>query len=220
MAINRVPEYPPLYNRCRSGKPHKIQRRKVHGTGERCEDNRRFADLFNQLYFNGQQVVDAGELVEASEVYHGKPGEVSLIGVNELTDCFGFQTSLWELFTILPYRGDKRIYNFAEVKKIIEDSESEYRIISDAKIQGRTIMEILEAYKILHEYYPENTLESLYREKKFDNSETDTIKKHEFHASLLGEKAFSIKHDAKEQKRLREAATAFRKLYNEERWRR
>ncbi|MCI9143327.1 MAG: hypothetical protein HFH87_12010 [Lachnospiraceae bacterium] len=34
-------------------------------------------------------------------------------------------------------------------------------------------MEILEAYKILHE----------------------------FHASLLGEKAFSIKHDAKEQKR-------------------
>lgn len=147
-------------------------------------------------------------------------GKVSLIGVNELTDCFGFQTSLWELFTILPYRGDKRIYNFAEVKKIIEDSESEYRIISDAKIQGRTIMEILEAYKILHEYYPENTLESLYREKKFDNSETDTIKKHEFHASLLGEKAFNIKHDAKEQKRLREAATAFRKLYNEERWRR
>ena len=66
---------PPLYNRCRSGKPHKIQRRKVHGTGERCEDNRRFADLFNQLYFKGQQVVDAGDLAEASEVYHGKPGE-------------------------------------------------------------------------------------------------------------------------------------------------
>ncbi len=39
------------------------------------EDDKRFADLFNQLYFKGQQVVDAGELVEASEVYHGKPGE-------------------------------------------------------------------------------------------------------------------------------------------------
>ncbi len=80
-------------------------------------------------------------------------------------------------------------------------------------------MEILEAYEILHEYYPENTLENLYRGEKLDNSGTDTIKKHEFHANLLGEKASNIKHDAKEQKRLREAATAFRKLYNEERCR-
>ena len=39
------------------------------------EDDKRFADLFNQMYFKGQQVVDAGELAEASEVYHGKPGE-------------------------------------------------------------------------------------------------------------------------------------------------
>ena len=39
------------------------------------EDDKRFADLFNQLYFKGQQVVDAEELAEASEVYHGKPGE-------------------------------------------------------------------------------------------------------------------------------------------------
>ena len=39
------------------------------------DDDKRFADLFNQMYFKGQQVVDAGELAEASEVYHGKPGE-------------------------------------------------------------------------------------------------------------------------------------------------
>lgn len=39
------------------------------------EDNRRFADLFNQLYFKGRQMVEAEELVEASETYHGKPGE-------------------------------------------------------------------------------------------------------------------------------------------------
>lgn len=39
------------------------------------EDDKRFADLFNQMYFKGQQVADAGELAEASEVYHGKPGE-------------------------------------------------------------------------------------------------------------------------------------------------
>ena len=41
------------------------------------EDNYRFADLFNQLYFKGGQVVDPEELAEASEVYHGKPGEKS-----------------------------------------------------------------------------------------------------------------------------------------------
>ena len=39
------------------------------------DDDKRFADLFNQLYFKGRQVVDAEELAEASEVYHGKPGE-------------------------------------------------------------------------------------------------------------------------------------------------
>ncbi|MCI9336307.1 MAG: hypothetical protein HFH93_02015 [Lachnospiraceae bacterium] len=41
------------------------------------EDNYRFADLFNQLYFGGGQVVNPEELAEASEVYHGKPGEKS-----------------------------------------------------------------------------------------------------------------------------------------------
>ena len=41
------------------------------------EDNGRFADLFNQLYFKGKQVVEAGDLLDASEVYHGKPGEKS-----------------------------------------------------------------------------------------------------------------------------------------------
>lgn len=39
------------------------------------DDDKRFADLFNQMYFKGQQVADAGELAEALEVYHGKPGE-------------------------------------------------------------------------------------------------------------------------------------------------
>ena len=38
------------------------------------EDDKRFADLFNQLYFKGQQVVDAGDLAEASEVYHVRTG--------------------------------------------------------------------------------------------------------------------------------------------------
>ena len=39
------------------------------------EDNQRFADLFNQLYFKGKQIVDADGLEEASETYRGKPGE-------------------------------------------------------------------------------------------------------------------------------------------------
>ncbi len=38
------------------------------------EDDGRFADLFNQSYFGGRQVVDARELEEASEAYHEKPG--------------------------------------------------------------------------------------------------------------------------------------------------
>ena len=39
------------------------------------EDNQRFADLFNQLYFKGKQIVDADRVGEASETYRGKPGE-------------------------------------------------------------------------------------------------------------------------------------------------
>lgn len=36
VAKNGVPEEkPPLYNRCRFGKPHKIQRRHIHGQSKR-----------------------------------------------------------------------------------------------------------------------------------------------------------------------------------------
>ena len=38
------------------------------------DDDKRFADLFNQLYFKGRQGGDAEELAEASEVYHVRTG--------------------------------------------------------------------------------------------------------------------------------------------------
>ena len=41
------------------------------------EDNARFADLFNQLCFHGEQVVNAEELEEGSETYHGGGGSGS-----------------------------------------------------------------------------------------------------------------------------------------------
>ena len=39
------------------------------------EDSARFADLFNQAYFGGEQVVEPEELSEASEAYRGGKGE-------------------------------------------------------------------------------------------------------------------------------------------------
>ena len=76
-------------------------------------------------------------------------------------------------------------------------------------------MEILDAYKVLDEYYPQNVLKDLYRTKKYDNSETDTIKKHLYHAELLRGEA-KKSHDKEKQSRLNEAADAFEKLYHKE----
>ena len=43
-------------------------------------------------------------------------------------------------------------------------------------------MEIERAYEVLEQNYTKNELENLYRTKKFDNSETDTIRKHKYKA--------------------------------------
>ena len=54
-------------------------------------------------------------------------------------------------------------------------------------------MNIEEAWEILHEYYSEEYLKSLYVQKKFDGSETDIIREHAYNAKLLSEKAAKSK---------------------------
>lgn len=60
-------------------------------------------------------------------------------------------------------------------------------------------MEIEKAYEVLREYYSQTELDSLYRNKKFDGSESDTIKKHEYNANLLAKKARETKDEEKRQ---------------------
>ena len=46
-------------------------------------DNRRFADLFNGICFQGKTVIRAEDLLEASQVYHEVSGEIDLTGKRE-----------------------------------------------------------------------------------------------------------------------------------------
>lgn len=73
---------------------------------------------------------------------------MSLVCVNELPDCSGFQTSLRELFTILPYRGDKR-----RLKELL-DRNSVYQKMDEETAQTigvlmgiKKLMENREKYK-------------------------------------------------------------------------
>ena len=76
-------------------------------------------------------------------------------------------------------------------------------------------MDISEAYEILHKYFPKPILQGLYRQKKFDGSGTDTVKKHKYHGELLNREARNIKN-ADEQSKVYAAAKEFEKLYDEE----
>lgn len=76
-------------------------------------------------------------------------------------------------------------------------------------------MEIEKAYEVLYEYFSKRELQNMYREKGFDGSETDTIRKHKYNEELLNEKARSV-NDEEEQKKLRWAASAFRNLVEKE----
>lgn len=80
-------------------------------------------------------------------------------------------------------------------------------------------MNITEAYNILHKIYNNSDLQLLYREKGFDNSESDTIRKHLFHAKLLKDKAVMPLYMA-EQEQLLQAAKVFEELYEEENYKR
>ena len=42
-------------------------------------------------------------------------------------------------------------------------------------------MEIEKAYEVLYEYFSKGELQNMYREKGFDGSETDTIRKHKYY---------------------------------------
>ena len=75
-------------------------------------------------------------------------------------------------------------------------------------------MDITEAWEVLHKYYSKNDLESMYRRKKFDGSETDTNKKWEYNADLLMEKASSIS-DTEERRKLYAAADEFKRVVRE-----
>ena len=75
-------------------------------------------------------------------------------------------------------------------------------------------MDILDAWDVLHKYYPKTDLDSLYRRKKFDGSETDTNRKWGYNAELLREKAMRTR-DLEEQSRLYAAAKAFERIARE-----
>ena len=77
-------------------------------------------------------------------------------------------------------------------------------------------MDISDAYKVLNECYSKYDLRNLYREKGLDNSETDTIRKHLYHAQLLRDYAKKFCNNEVKQKRLYEATGVFEELYSKE----
>lgn len=62
----------------------------------------------------------------------------------------------------------------------------------------------------------EMTLEAYMVKKGFNNSETDTIRKHLYHAELLRDKAKNFYNNEEKRNRLCEAANIFEKLYYKE----
>ena len=78
-------------------------------------------------------------------------------------------------------------------------------------------MDILEAYDILHKYFSEDDLRTIYRIQNFDSSESDSIRKNEYNAKLLKDKECCI-IDKKEKEKLRLASRVFLDLSNEEKY--
>ncbi|MBQ3782574.1 MAG: hypothetical protein II838_03895 [Lachnospiraceae bacterium] len=76
-------------------------------------------------------------------------------------------------------------------------------------------MEADEARRVFQVYYSDEDFRHRCRKRGFDNSGTDTIKEHEFRASLLRQKLPECKDD-KEKRRLLEAANYFKSLYQKE----
>ena len=88
--------------------------------------------------------------------------------------------------------------------------------VADATITIRRskepIMDITEAYNILHKYYSKEDLRWMYNRKKFDGSEYDSYKKLDYNAELLREKAMRLpdKEEYKEERqRCYDAARVF-----------
>lgn len=77
-------------------------------------------------------------------------------------------------------------------------------------------MDISDAYKVLNECYSKYDLRNLYREKGLDNSETDTIRKHLYHAQLLRDCAKNFYNNVEKRNRLDKAADTFQELYYKE----
>lgn len=73
-------------------------------------------------------------------------------------------------------------------------------------------MEIEEAIQVFNKYYTKEEFGDMCKMKKFDGSETDTIKKHQFRAELLQKKAREVKDDD-ERKVLYQAADCYNNLY-------
>ena len=99
------------------------------------DDNQRFADLFNQLYFKGKQIVDADGLEEASETYRGKPGEKDSGRIRDIK---------------------KRLKSGRELKVLAVESQSEisyimpWRVMDyDCREYGRQIREAQRANEAL-----------------------------------------------------------------------
>ena len=99
------------------------------------EDNQRFADLFNQLYFKGKQIVDADRLGEASETYRVKPGEKDSGRIRDIK---------------------KRLKSGRELKVLAVESQSEisyimpWRVMDyDCREYGRQIREAQRANEAL-----------------------------------------------------------------------
>ena len=73
-------------------------------------------------------------------------------------------------------------------------------------------MNFSEAYDVLYEYYPRDRLQQQYKRERFDNSGTDTVKIHKYHAELLRKQSYNTKNKA-EKDRLSAAAKVFEELY-------
>lgn len=82
----------------------------------------------------------------------------------------------------------------------------------------RDIMDITKAYEILNRYYPKNQLQMLCQNKKFDGSETDSIRKLHYYAELLKQEAHKMKDDGKVD--LYSAAEVFESLAVEQEYNR
>ena len=80
-------------------------------------------------------------------------------------------------------------------------------------------MDIKEAYEVLEKYYPNDVLRTMYRKKKFDGSETDSIQKLGYNAELLMEKWASATSE-EERHRISAAAEVFRNHRQKAHWQR